>query len=222
MKKKTLFLIPLLLGAVGGAQADEVFQFTMNTAAINGDSGSLDFSLSPGAGSDQSLTATVYDFSTDTGSYAGFQELDGNAFGGPVTLDSPLASGPNVVIGPVPDAYGLNDDFETFNYGNTLSFLVDISGPALTAPDGEATSGYEFDFETFSDPNGIDPVLTDDPNGISGSIDVSPDGVVTYNDVSSAIGIAPAVPEPASVWLFAGALGAAFLFRRRVAAFRSR
>ena len=215
MTKKTLFLIPLLLGAVGGAQAEDVFLFTLNTSTIDTDSGSLDFSLSPGAGSDQSLTATVYDFTTDTGSYAGFQELDGNASGGPVT------SGTTVVLGPVPNAFGLNDDFETFNYGNTLSFLVDISGPALTAPDGRATSGYEFDFETFSDVNGTVPVLTDDPNGISGSIDVSPEGIVTYNDVSSVIGIAP-VPEPASVWLFAGAVGAAFLFRRRIGALSSR
>ncbi len=215
MTKKTFFLIPLLLAAVGGAQAGEVFLFTLNTSSISGDAGSLDFSLSPGAGSDQSLTATVFDF-TSNGAYAGGQATDGVVSGGPVTQGKP------VVIGPVPNAFGLNDDFEDFTYGNTLSFLVDVDGPALTAPDGKATSGYEFDLETFSDQGGLVPSLTLDPNGISGKIDISPEGVLTYSDVSSRLTITAATPEPASVWLFAGAVGAALLIRRRIGARSSR
>jgi len=211
MTKKTLFLIPLLLAAVGGAQAGEVFLFTVNTSSVSGDARSLDFSLSPGAGSDQSLTATVFGFASD-GTYAGTQATDGIVSGGPVTSGTP------VVIGPVPNAFGLNDDFETFNYGNALSFYLDVDGLALTAPDGNATSGYEFDFETFSDAAGSVPVLTADPNGIAGSIDISPEGVVTVNDVSSAVSITAATPEPASVWLFAGAVGAVLLTRRRIGA----
>jgi hypothetical protein len=211
MRKTSLLLFPLLLGAVGGAQAGDVFLVTMNTSSINGDSGSLDFSLSSGAGSDQSLTATVSDFTG--GSFTGTQLTDGDVSGGPVT------SGSAVTIGPVPDAFGLNDDFETFQYGNTLSFLVSLSGPALTAPDGSATSPYEFDFETFSDAAGTVPVLTSDPNGISGSVDVSPEGIVTTNAVSPQLTINP---EPGTVWLFAGAIGAAFLLRRRVGALSSR
>jgi hypothetical protein len=210
MRKIFLLLFPLLLAAAGGAQAS-ILLITMNTSSIDGDLGSLDFSLSSGAGSDQSLTATVYQFVG--GSYGGTQETDGDVSGGPVT------SGSAVTIGPIPDAFGLNDDFETFNYGHTLTFYVSLSGPALTAPDGSATSPYEFDFETFSDAAGTVPVLTPDPNGISGKIDVSPDGVVTYSDVSPNITISP---EPGTVWLFAGAIGAAFLLRRRIGAPSSR
>jgi hypothetical protein len=208
MRKTLLVLFPLLLASGGAAQAGDVFLITMNTSSINGDSGSLDFSLSSGAGSDQSLTATVYNFAG--GSYTGTQETDGDVSGGPVT------SGLAATIGPIPDGFGLNDDFETFDFGNTLSFLVSLSGPALTAPDGNATSPYEFDFETFSDTNGVDPVLTTDPNGISGKIDISPEGIATHSDVSSDLAITPS-PEPGSVWLFAGAIafaGAAFLIRR--------
>jgi hypothetical protein len=213
MKKRLLLLLPLLLSAGGGAQAGEVFLITMNTSSINGDAGSLDFSLSSGAGSDQSLTATVSDFVG--GSYGGLQSIDGTVSGGPVT------SGLAATIGPVPDASGLNDDFEDFNYGNTLSFLVSLSGPALTAPDGNATSPYEFDFFTYSDQAGSIPVLTSDPNAISGKIDISPEGIVTSSAVSSDLTLTPS-PEPGTVWLFACAIGAAFLVRRHIAALSSR
>ena len=199
MRKTFLFLLPLLLFAAGAAQAGNVFLVTMNTSSINGDAGSLDFSLSSGAGSDQSLTATVYGFTG--GSYGGSQATDGDVSGGPVTSGSP------VTIGPVPDVSGLNDDFETFNYGNTLSFLVSLSGPALTAPDGNATSPYEFDFFTYSDGGGTVPVLTSDPNGISGLIDVSPEGFITTTTVSPDLTVAAPAPEPNTVWLLAGALG---------------
>jgi len=207
MQKICLFFSILLLAGAGNAHADEVFLVTMNTSSISGDSGSLDFSLSPGAGSDQSLTATVYNFAG--GSYGGSMSQDGNATGGPVTSGSPLTLLAN-------SASQLNDDFETFDYGNSLSFLVSLSGPALTAPDGIGTSSCEFDFETFSDEPGSDPVLTDDPNGISGLIDISPEGIVSSAGISPDATVA-SVPEPASLWLFAGSIGffgAAFVVRR--------
>ena len=100
MRKTFIFLLPLLLTAAGAAQAGDVFLVTMNTSSINGDPGSLDFSLSSGAGSDQSLTATVYDFTG--GSFGGTQATDGDVSGGPVTV------GAAATIGPVPDAFGLN------------------------------------------------------------------------------------------------------------------
>jgi hypothetical protein len=67
-------------------------------------------------------------------------------------------------------------------------------------------------------------VLTADPNGISGLIDVSPEGLVTYNAVSpdATIAAVASTPEPGSVWLFAGAVGSAFLLRRRMGALSSR
>ena len=205
MPKTSIFLSILLLAVAGGAQAD--FLFTMNTSSISGDAGSLDFSLSPGAGSDQSLTVTVYKFAG--GSYGGSISQDGNATGGPVTSGSSLKLLAN-------SASQLNDDFETFDYGNSLSFMVSLSGSALTAPNGLGTSPYEFDLFTYSDAAGSDPALTKDPNGISGVIDISPEGVVSAVGVSPDVTIA-SVPEPASLWLFASALGfagMAFVCRR--------
>jgi hypothetical protein len=205
MRKTFIFLLPLLLTAAGAAQAGDVFLVTMNTSSISGDAGSLDFSLSSGAGSDQSLSATVSAFTG--GSYGGTQATDGDVSGGPVTSGSP------VTIGPVPDASGLNDDFETFNYGTTLSFLVSLSGPGLTAPDGNATSPYEFDFFTYSDGAGTVPVLTSDPNGISGLVDVSPEGMITVTAVSPNVTITAPAPDPGTVWLLASALGLLLIAR---------
>jgi hypothetical protein len=90
--KKTLLLLPLLLGAGGGAQAGDLFLITMNTSSIGGSSGYVDFSLSSGAGSDGSLTATVYGFTG--GSYvAGTQSTDGTVSGAPITAGSPATTG---------------------------------------------------------------------------------------------------------------------------------
>jgi hypothetical protein len=108
MRKTSIFLLPLLLAAVSAAQAGNVFLFTLNTSSISGDSGSLDFSLSPGAGSDQSATAMVYDF--NGGSYLGTQVQDGDAIGGPVTSGLPVTLGAS----NGPGSSALNDDFETF------------------------------------------------------------------------------------------------------------
>jgi hypothetical protein len=140
MRKSTLFLISFALLSAGAAWAGPVeYTFTLNTSSIVGTTGSLDFALDPGAGSDQSLTATVSDFLTN-GFYGGTQTLTGNATGGPVITGNALTLLANNTTAD-------NDDLETFTYGDTLSFKVDLNGPALTAPDGVATSPYEFIFQ---------------------------------------------------------------------------
>ena len=44
-----------------------------------------------------------------------------------------------------------NDFFEGFTYGSKLSFHASLFGPALSSPDGTATSGSTFAFSMFSD-----------------------------------------------------------------------
>jgi hypothetical protein len=190
------------------------YLITMNTSSIDGTNGSLDFALYPGAGTDLTLTATVSNFITDTGAYGGTQTLTGNAAGGPVTSGGTLTLFDNAVSQD-------NDDLETFTYGNTLSFLVVLSGNAVDAPDGLGTSPNEFDFYTYSDAAGTVPVLTSDATGISGTIDVSPEGVAGTTAVSGDLTISP---EPEPIWLFAGALGfaGAGLVLRRIRAENSR
>src|ERR1039458_10599748 len=163
MHRSTILLIPFVLLSAGAAWAEPVeFTFTLNTTSIAGTNGSLDFALNPGAGADQSLTALVSDFLTN-GSYGGTQTLTGDATGGPVITGNPLT---------LNATFADNDDLETFTYGDTLSFKVDLSGPALSAPDGLAPSPYEFLFSTYSDALGTIPVLTSDPGGASGTITI--------------------------------------------------
>jgi len=197
MRKSLLFLSSLLLLSAGASWAGTLqYTITVNTSSIApGSTGSIDFELDPGAGSDQSLTATVSQFVSD-GAYGGTQTLTGDASGGPAALDDLLT---------INSTYADNDDLETFTYGNTISFVVDLSGPALDSPDGNATSPYEFAFSTYSDTAGTVPVLTTDPNGISAYIEVSPEGVVTTDAVSADATIT-ATPEPATLWMLTGAL----------------
>ena len=205
MHRSTIFLIPIVLLTVSALQADSVeYTFTLNTSSIAGTTGSLDFALFPGAGSDQSLSALVTGFSAD-GSYGGSQTTTGDVTGGPVI------TGNNLVIN---STFADNDDLETFTYGNSLSFFVDLSGPALSAPDGLATSPYEFDFFTYSDTAGTVPVLTSDPNGISGSITISPEAVIDAGAISPELNVV-ATPEPSMLWLLGGALALLALWRRR-------
>ena len=196
MKRSTIFLIPFVLSSACALWADTVeYTFTLNTSSIVGTAGSLDFALNPGAGSDQSLTAVVSAFSTD-GTFGGAQTLTGDATGGPVITGSPLT---------LNATFADNDDLETFVYGNTLSFNVDLSGPALSAPDGLATSPYEFIFSTYSDSGGTVPVLTSDPGGASGTITISPEAVIDAGAISPELDIV-ATPEPSILWLLSCAL----------------
>jgi hypothetical protein len=196
MHRPTFFLIPYVLLSVGAAWAESVeYTFTLNTSSIAGTTGSLDFALDPGAGSDQSLTALVSGFLSD-GSYGGSQSATGDVTGGPVITGNPLT---------LNSTFADNDDLETFTYGNTLSFKVDLSGPALSAPDGLATSPYEFIFSTYSDAAGTVPVLTSDPNGISGGITISPEAVIDAGAISSELSVV-ATPEPSMLCLLGGAL----------------
>jgi hypothetical protein len=197
MHRSTILLVPFVLLSAGAAWSDSVeYTFTMNTSSIAGTNGSVDFALNPGAGSDQSLTALVSGFLTDTGSYGGAQTLTGDAIGGPVTSGSPLTLNATNAD---------NDDLETFKFGNTLSFKVDLSGPALSAPDGLATSPYEFIFSTYSDTAGTVPALTSDPLGASGTITISPEAVIDAGAISPELGLVP-TPEPSTIWLLFGAL----------------
>jgi hypothetical protein len=196
MHRSTFFLIPIALLTVSALRADPAeYTFTLNTSSIAGTTGSLDFALNPGAGSDQSLTALVSGFSSD-GSYLGSQTKTGDVTGGPVTTGNPLTLNSTLAD---------NDDLETFTYGNTLSFNVLLSGPAFSAPDGQATSPYEFVFSTYSDTLGTVPVLTSDPGGASGTITISPEAVIDAGAISPELGVV-ATPEPSMLWLLSGAL----------------
>lgn len=186
--QRYLWLNLALLTTVFFARADVVeYAVQVDTSSISGTDGSLDFQFNPGPLVSQSALLEVLDFATD-GILAGSPILTGDASGllpGTILFDNGSA---------------FNDYFEGFTFGNTLSFDVLLSGPALISPDGTSTSGSTFAFSMFSDSAGTIPALTSDTtDGFAFTVDVNLDGSTTVTNFSTPTSVIPApsaVPEP--------------------------
>jgi hypothetical protein len=217
MAKFAPFLIvALLLVAREASAAPIIYDVTVDSSSISGTAGSLDFQFNPGPLVTQAASLQILNFSSP-GSLAGSPVLSGDVAG---ALPSTLT---------FDNGQGLNDYFEGFKYGSTLSFEVSLDGPALSSPDGTATSGSTFAFIMFSNAAGTIPALTTDTtNGFAFTIDVNLDGTTTVTNSSAQTTVVPvtaAIPEPGSLPLMAVSIGLwlAFAFRlqqRRQAARR--
>jgi hypothetical protein len=200
MRKNTLSLSALFLCLAGSASADAIiYDVTINTSSIAGTEGSLDFNFNPGPLLTQDASLQILMFTSD-GTLAGGPTLTGDVSGvlpETLTFDNLMA---------------FNDYFGGFTYGSTISFDVSLFGPALSAPNGTATSGSTFAFSMFSDPAGTMPVLTSDTtDGFAFTIGVDLDGTTTVNNYSSETTIqaaGAATPEPSGLLL----VGTVFLF----------
>jgi hypothetical protein len=211
MRKRSVILLALLLGAPGLALASPItYDVTVDTSSLALTPGSLDFQFNPGPLVTQSATLQVLNFASDGAPVVLTTQLTGDVSG---TLAGGLTFG---------NTTGYNDYFTGFSYGNALSFNVSLDGPALTSPDGSSTSGSSFAFSVFSDAAGINPALTSDPNGSAFTVDVNLDGTTTLTNFSAAATVVPAtavnpVPEPTSLWLLgSGLAGLVAKFRRKI------
>jgi hypothetical protein len=185
------------LGAAGSASAGPiVYQVTVNTSSISGDAGSLDFNFNPGPLATQFASLEIENFPSD-GSLSG---------------DCPCGLG-DVTGGPLPthavffdNGGGNNDYFDGFTYGDTLTFDISLSGPALSAPDGMSASGSTFAFSMFSDIGGTLPALTSDTvNGFALTVAVNLNGTTTPLVTSTETNVV-ALPEPSTFALFGASL----------------
>ena len=203
MRKLHILILTIALTSAVTLRADQVVEVTLNTASINGLTGSLDFAFDPGALSSQAASVTVFNLAGVTS--AGVQILTGAASGGPIS--APITISNN-------SAFQSNDDFETVTFGKSLSFTLDFGGPAINSPTGSALSTTQFAFYTYSDANGTIPVLTSDPSGLAGLITVNLNGTLSSSAVSPNLAFS-SVPEPATVWLAGSVVGVFGLHRLR-------
>jgi hypothetical protein len=191
MRLRLIFVVALFC-SIAAASANPVDEtVSVDTSSINGTAGSLDFNFNPGPLVSQLASLQILNFTSD-GSLAGSPSITGDVSGtlpGTLTFDNGTA---------------LNDYFEGFTFGNTLSFDMSFYGPALSSPDGTSTSGSAFAFSMFSDPDGATPALTsDDVDGIALTVNVNLDGSTSLTNFSSQTSVEPAgvssVPEPSSL-----------------------
>jgi hypothetical protein len=184
-----LFTISILFAA-SLAWADPItYDVSVNTSAISGTSGSLDFQFNPGSLVSQPASLQILNFASD-GTLAGTPTVTGDVSGMlPATLT-------------FDNGTTFNDYFDGFTFGSTIAFEVSLSGPALSAPDGIATSGSAFAFSMFSDAAGTIPTLTNDLlNGFAFTAAINLDGTTTLTNSSDQTSVVPEaapVPEPGS------------------------
>src|SRR5580704_17591870 len=153
MSWRRMVLCAVVNGCFAGAgSATPVFyDVTVNTTSVSGTTGSFDFNFNPGPLTTQAADLQILAFAS-TGALGG--------------TSCPCGTGD--VGGQLPAAVtfdngtALNDYFETFTFGSTLSFEVSLYGPALSSPDGISASGSTFAFSMFSDAAGTAPTLTSD------------------------------------------------------------
>ena len=215
MNRGTLATAALLaLSLITAAAAQTQYQVTVNTSSLKGTTGQVDFQFNPAMTPVAIYTDTISGF-TSTGTLSGTPTTTGSATGslpGPVTLtnNSPY-----------------NDYYQTFTFGNSLTFLTTFSG---------RTANKSSDSDTFAfslyDSTGTAALLTNDPNGSVAEIMINPNGsfstqVNPNSDGSASVASitrinAPAVPEPSSLVTFSmagtGLLGLMAVARKRKAA----
>ena len=183
------------------AMADVIYLVSVNTSAINGVAGNLDFQFNPGTASSQAAFVSILSFSS----------AGGILTGPPATLGDVTGTLPATVR--INNTTALNDYFHPFTYGASFQFQLLLGGPAIQSPNGTATSGSKFALSLF-DSLGANTFLTTDPNGFAATADINLNGTVTTSVFpSNPRGGAPVVtfsvagvPEPSTFSFVSGSL----------------
>jgi|SRR5208283_2628405 len=180
--------------AASSAFADFSYDFSVNTSSINGTAGYIDLQFNPGISSTGSASATITNFTSDA--TLGAVTLTGGATGalpGTVTINNSSTS-------------GYNDYLQALTFGNTINFVVDLSGAGVT--------GNSFAI-SFLNSAQTASLLTNDPsgNGYAATIDVNPNAAVVSN-LSSQTNVV--TPIPAAAYLFGSGLMGLVGIRRRM------
>lgn len=191
----------------GSAQAGIQYQVTVTTSSVSGTSGFLDFQFNPGNGTSQTATALISNFSG--GTINGAPSVTGNVTG--------LLSTSVTMINSTP----LQELFQAFTFGPSFSFLVDLSGLAISSPNGTSTAGSTFGLGLYD--SGQNPILTNQGAGtgfvyqeqINLNGTVTPTAFPNGNLPTVVTFVQVVTPEPAALSLMGAGLGALLLLRHR-------
>ncbi|MCX6626723.1 MAG: NF038129 family PEP-CTERM protein [Candidatus Solibacter sp.] len=206
-RHKYFFLLIALAATATVASADSFgYNVTVNTPDF-GAPGWIDFSFNKSlVGTALSATATIWDFQ-QTG-----YTLDG-ATDFTTGVTGSLTAAPLVI----PNDGGAANYFSQriLAWGSSFSFTVIFDGPAVG---GSGPNGSAFRVTLFDD--GFTPFVSPLPDGEVANITINPTGDFSTSGSTFSGGSATVdpVPEPASAWLLAPALGALLLLRRRIRA----
>jgi hypothetical protein len=196
---KPLALAALVLAISGNGTAGSIdYLVTINTSSVSGSAGFLDFQFNPGNAGSQLAGAeiTLFDAGGGTLGAAGSIQSTGDVTG---TL-------PGTLI--FTNDQSFNDYFQGFTYGSSVSFMLELFGPALSTPNNAATAGSTFGVGLYDDSQ--NPIVTDQGNttGFAGSVDINRDGTTTTHayptgtERPSVTSFQQVVPEPAT-WILA-------------------
>lgn len=189
------------------ASAATIFQVTVNTTSLNGQSGVIDLQFNPGGVTSQPASALVTLF---TGATLG--------------IVIPPTIGP--VTGTLPAnnltfQNSANTDYahQITLFNNSFQFRIALDGIALTAPNN-GPAGTSFGLFLYG-PDFVTPLLSAD--GLIAQIDINPDGTITTTGFPSGnpaatFAVVSDVPEPGTLssMLIAGSVFALLLRRQSI------
>lgn len=192
----SICLVAASLCLTAPARADLLFQVQVDTTAIMNQSGYFDLEFNPASVGATAATATITNFATD-----------GTLLSDPNNTTDGDVSGSLATALVINNTDQLNDLFQAISFGTTISFNLDISGPATTTPDPN-NLGSAFALSLYD--SNFNPLLTTDPNGSVATILLNPDTSITTETFPAGPDSGPAatihfygnaVPEPSSAMI---------------------
>jgi len=197
-----MLLTCALTGASAYADPASIqYVVTVNTTSALLSNGYIDFQFNPSSFGTQPANADVANFATD----------------GVLDPAAPFTGSTGEVSGMLPGTVTLtnsettNEYSEGITFGTTITFDLDLYGPAISDPNGEGGGTFTLDF--FND-NGY-LFTNDSQNDVPVfTVDINPDGTTTAQTYPSQNDGPPVVtfsgptevPEPSAVALLGGGL----------------
>jgi len=193
---KSGFRLLTMAGLLATAAHATSFVITVDTSSFSGMHGFIDLQFNPGDPTSQSATATITSFDALSG------VLDNSSL--QVTGDFT-----GVLPGQVTalNDTSFNNYFEGLTFGDSLSFVLTLSGPAIDNPNGTSLAGSTFGLG-FYDIN-QSSILTNDASGFAGGVDIGLLGDTvpfTFPDAQNGPSVVTIqqTPEPSTFWLAVG------------------